>query len=87
MFFRIPVAAELVVFVLTKTTQTSSPSQDCQPCGWPWDTWNTQAPLAKIDIRCENYQSHFKLLAGGESWTRAASQNLSGHGCPANIKE
>jgi len=27
-------------------------------------------------------------MAGGESWARAASQNLSGHGCPAiNIRQ
>ncbi|MDD5465710.1 MAG: hypothetical protein PHP73_05170 [Candidatus Omnitrophica bacterium] len=51
MIFRISVAAELVVFALAKTTQTASPSQDCQPKGWPWDALNAQAPLAKIDTR------------------------------------
>jgi len=59
MIFRISVAAELVVFVLTKTTQTASPSQGCRPLGRPWDTLNAQAPLAKIDIRCETSQGHF----------------------------
>ena len=45
MIFLITAAAELVVFVLTKTTQTPSPSQDCQPKGWPWDTRNTESSI------------------------------------------
>jgi hypothetical protein len=59
MIFRISVAAELMVFALAKTTQTASPSQDCQPLGWPWDTLNAQAPLAKNRHSLENATDSF----------------------------
>jgi len=66
------VAAELVVFALAKTTQTASPSQDCQPAADLGIPENTQAALAKIDIRCENQQRHFNSnLADGLAWIRA----------------
>ena len=51
MIFRISVAAELAAFALANTAQTASPSRDCRPFGRPRDSLNTQAPLAKIDIR------------------------------------
>jgi hypothetical protein len=69
MIFRISAAAELVVFAAAKTTRTASPSQDCQPLGWPWDSLNAQAPLAKIDIRSKIRQLHYngagEILAAG----------------------
>jgi hypothetical protein len=58
MFFRISVAAELAPFALAKGARTASPSQDCQPSGWPWDALNAQAPLAKISIRSKYRQVH-----------------------------
>ncbi len=59
MIFRISVAAELALFALAKIAQTASPSQDCQPLGWPWDSLNAQAPLAKIDIRSKSQPGAF----------------------------
>ena len=45
MIFRIPAAAELSRPALAGRLQTPSPSQDCQPKGWPWDTRNTESSI------------------------------------------
>jgi len=83
MIFRIPAAAELHLCALAQRCQTPSPSQDCQPKGWPWDTRNTQAPLAKIDIRCENQQKHLNLNYQRMTWfdSKPGVEARSGHGC------
>jgi len=59
MVFRVSVAAELALFVLTKRAQTASPSRDCRPLGRPRDSLSAQAPLAKIVIRSKIRQEHF----------------------------
>jgi len=60
MFFRISAAAELAVFVRTNTALDSFAVPCCRfaPRGY----LNAQAPLAKIDIRCEIYQVHSQYL-------------------------
>jgi len=61
MFFRISVAAELAPRVLTRRSNSIAIPR-LPTYGWPWDSLNAQAPLSKIDIRCEIYQVHFRTI-------------------------
>ena len=74
-------AAELVVFALAKTTQTPSPSQDCQPVADLGIPENTQAPLAKIDIRCENYPEVFYKLISFPAFAGGTIRRFSATVC------